>query len=316
MGCQDNYIALNRDYHSRSGLFASDLPGVEDLVYELISKDDETIDEVWNRIYGNAWTNMISDVEAMLQEKFFVTSKLISRETSKFLDHTNSNTGLAGIRIQFDLPRYARLHVVSVDVIAQQGYASPGISLQFYDDDENGELIYETTDQSISQAGKETIFVDKDFDTCKLFVAYDPALYELRGTENKTYDGFISKSFANYCMFPCFGGIASVRQVNGGGLNVIFNVYCSAEKFACQNINLFKKTFWYKIGQELIVERRYGNRLNQFTTMVQERAEELTSFYQAQYQQSLKNSIDAHNINEDPICFECKGAVNYKTNLP
>ena len=316
MTCQDNYIALNRDDHSRSGLFASDLPGVEDLVYELISKDDETADEVWDRVYGNAWTNMISDVEAMLQEKFFVTSKLISRETSKFIDDANSNSGLAGVRIQFDLPRYARLHVVSVDVWALQGYASPGIALKFYEDDENGDLLYETTDQSISEAGKETIFVDKDFEVSKLFVAFDPALYQLRQTENKEYAGFINKTFAFECMFNCFGGIASVRQVNGGGLNVVFNVYCSAEKFVCENINLFKKTFWYKIGQELIIERRYGNRLNQFTTMVQERAEELTSFYQANYTQSLENSIKAHNVNEDPICFQCKGSVNYKTSLP
>ena len=316
MNCNQNYIALNRDYQSRSGLFASDLPGVEDLLYELISKDSETISDVWERIYSNAWANLISDVDFSLQEKFFVNTKLISRETSQFLSDVNSNTGLAGVRIQFQLPRYARLHVVSVDVIAEEGYASPGIALQFYEDDENGDLLYETTDQSISEAGKETIFVDKDFDVCKLFVAFDPALYQLRQTENKEYAGFISKFSALDCLFPCFGGTASVRQINGGGLNVVFNVYCSAEKFVCQNLNLFKKTFWYKIGQELIVERRYGNRLNQFTTMTQERAEELTNFYQAQYTQSLKNSIDAHNINEDPICFECKGTVNYKTNLP
>lgn len=316
MACQDNYIALNRDDHSRSGLYASDLPGVEDLVYTLISKDSESTNEVWDRIYGNAWTNMISDVEVLLREKFFVQTKLISRETSQFTEDTNSNTGLAGVRIQFDLPRYARLHVVSVDVIALQGYASPGISLKFYEDDENGDLLYETTDQAISQAGKETVFVDRDFEVDKLFVAFDPSSYQLRQTENKAYSGFSNKSFAFECMFPCFGGTASVKQINGGGLNVVFNVYCSAEKFVCENINLFRKTLWWKIGQELIIERRYGNRLNQFTTMTMERAEELTSFYQAQYQQSLENSIKSHNVNEDPICFECKGSVNYRTNLP
>lgn len=259
---------------------------------------------------------MISDVEAMLREKFFVQSKLISRETSQFLDVENTNTGLAGVRIQFDLPRYARLHVVSVDVIAFQGYASPGISLKFYDDDENGELIYETTDQSISQAGKETIFVDKDFEVDKLFIAYDPALFQLGQTENKIYNGYLSKFSKMECFYPCFGGTAYLKQINAGGLNVVYNVYCSAEKFVCENLNLFKKTLWWKIGQELVIERRYGNRLNQFTTMTMERAEELTSFYQAQYTQSLENSIKSHNINEDPICFECKGTVNYKTNLP
>lgn len=316
MNCANDYIAINRDYHSRSGLYASDLPGVEDILYPLLSKDSETDLEVWERIYRNAWNNMVSDVEFSLQGKFFVNTKLISRETSKFLPDVNSNTGLAGVRIQFELPRYARLHVVSVDVIAEQGYASPGIALKFYEDDENGDLLYETTDQSISQAGKETIFVDHDFEVDKLFIAYDPVQYQLRQSENRVYAGFINKPFLYDCMFPCFGGVASIRQVNGGGLNVVFDVYCSAEKFVCQNINLFKKTFWYKIGQELVIERRYGNRLNQFTTMVQERAEELTNFYQANYTQSLENSIKAHNINEDPICFQCKGSVNYKTNLP
>lgn len=316
MSCQYNFIAIDHNYHSRSGLFASDLPGVESLLYELISKDSETDSEVWERIYSNAWNNLVSDVDFALQEKFFVNTKLISRETSTFLSDVNSNTGLAGVRIQFQLPRYARLHVVSVDVIAEQGYASPGIALKFYEDDENGDLLYETTDQEISQAGKETIFVDKDFEVDKLFIGYDPALFQLRQSENKSYAGFITKPFAFECMFPCFGGVASVSQINGGGLNVVFNVYCSAEKFVCENINLFKKTFWYKIGQELVIERRYGNRLNQFTTMIQERAEELTSFYQANYSQSLENSIKAHNVNEDPYCFQCKGTVNVKTNLP
>jgi len=316
LSCQYNFIAIDHNYHSRSGLFASDLPGVESLLYELISKDSETDSEVWERIYSNAWNNLVSDVDFALQEKFFVNTKLISRETSTFLSDVNSNTGLAGVRIQFQLPRYARLHVVSVDVIAEQGYASPGIALKFYEDDENGDLLYETTDQEISQAGKETIFVDKDFEVDKLFIGYDPALFQLRQSENKSYAGFITKPFAFECMFPCFGGVASVSQINGGGLNVVFNVYCSAEKFVCENINLFKKTFWYKIGQELVIERRYGNRLNQFTTMIQERAEELTSFYQANYSQSLENSIKAHNVNEDPYCFQCKGTVNVKTNLP
>lgn len=316
MACQDNYIAINRDGHSRSGLYASDLPGVEDLLYELISKDSETVDEVWQRVYGNAWNNLISDVDNALQDKFWVSTKLVSRETSTFKAEVNENTGLAGVRIQFDLPRYARLHIVSVDVIAQQGYASPGISLKFFEDDENGDLLYETSDQSISQAGKETIFVDHDFEVNKLFVAYDPTLFQLRQTENKTYAGFINRFHTLECFFPCFGGTASVKQINDGGLNVVFDVYCSAEKFVCQNINLFKKTLWYKVGQELVIERRYGNRLNQFTTMTLERAEELTAFYQAQYTQALENSIKAHNINEDPICFQCKGTVNTKTNLP
>lgn len=314
MPCQDNYIALNRDTRSRSGLYASDLPGVEDLLYPLISKDSESNDAVWSRVYSNAWTNLVSDVQAALQDKFFVNHKLLSRETSQFQDTINTESALAGIQLQFDLPRYARLHVISVEVFTDQGYASPGVELQFYDTDENGELLYET-DQEVG-AGRNTIFVDHEFEVDKLFVAFNPALFELKTTENKRYNLSYSVFDKFNCMFPCFFGQGSVRQVNGGGLNVIYDIYCSAEKFVCQNINLFAKTLWWKVGQELVIERRYGNRLNQFTTMTQERAEELTAFYQAQYTQALENSLRAHNIDEDPFCFECKGVVNTKTNLP
>lgn len=262
---------------------------------------------------------MVSDVEAALQEKFFVNTKLISRETSTFKDDPNTSTELAGVRIQFDLPRYGRLHVVSLEVWILDQDVSPefiptDIEIKFYKDDENGEILYETL--APVEIGKNTIFIDQDFEANKIFIAYDPNLSLIKQTENKTYSGFISKFSNMECYFPCFGGTTFITQVNGGGINAVFDVYCSAEKFVCQNINLFKKTLWWKVGQELVIERRYGNRLNQFTTMTEERAEELTSFFQAQYTQSLGNSLKAHNIDEDPFCFECKGSVNVQTNLP
>lgn len=314
MNCNSDYITLNRDNPSRSKLYAFDLPGVESEVLELISKENESLDGVWDRIYSNAWTNMVSDIQAFLQTKFFVNQKLLSRETSEFKSDLNVNAGLAGVRIQFDLPRYAKIHVVSVEVFAQSGSASPGASIQFYEDDENGELLHET-DQEIG-AGRNTIFVDKDFEVDKLFVAFDPSILEFKQTENRYYNYGIPIWNTTDCYYPCFGGQASVRQINGGGLNVIFDVYCSSEKFVCQNLNLFAKTLWWKIGQEIIVERRYGNRLNQYTTMTQERAEELTAFYQAQYSQSLENALKSQNIMEDPICFECYGTVSVNKILP
>lgn len=311
--CQSDFITLNRSTTSRSGLYASDLPGVENELIELISKDSESDGEVWERVYGNAWANMVSDVRNALQSKFFVNAKLVSRETSKFSEDSNLYSGIAGIKIQFDLPRYARLHVVSIEVKSVNDYASPGINLQFFDTDQSGEVLFEK-EQALTE-GRNTIFIDQDFSVDKLFIGFDASLIELLKTSNKYYDGFRWLS-DNECQYQCFGGDAYVAQINGGGLNVVFNIYCSEEKFVCQNINLFSRVLWWKIGQELIIERRYGNRLNEFTTMNQERAEELTDFYQAQYSQALNNAIESHNITEDPICFECKGSVNVKTNLP
>lgn len=314
MACQDNYITLNRDTTSRSGLYASDLPGVEELLVTLISKDSETDSEVWERIYRNAWTNLVSDVEAALQDKFFVNQKLVSRETSEFISELNGNSGLAGVRIQFDLPRYAVIHIVSVGLWSSEDYPTPEPVIYFYEDNAQGDLLHSVSDPVTE--GKNTVFVDRDFTEDKIFVAYDPESFAFRGTENKFFNTGYPFWNKFECVWPCFGGQGSVKQINGGGLNVIYNVVCSAEKFVCENINLFRKTLWWKIGEELAAERRIGNRLNQFTTMTDERKTELANFYGAQYQQALTNSIKAHNIYEDPYCFNCKGTVNVKTNLP
>jgi len=268
---------------------------------------------VWQRVYGNAWTNMHSDVEAFLQQKFFVNQKLISRETSEFSSELNEASGLAGVQLQFDLPRYGRIHILSLEIWAAEATGSPGLLIQVFDKDENGDVLYETHAQL--EEGKNQVFIDQDFESDKIFIAVDPEAAFIRGTDARRFAGCFDYSF-NYCYFPCLGGNGYVRQINGGGLNVIYNVICSSEKFLCQNLNLFRKTFWWKVGQELIIERRYGNRLNEFTTMTQERAEELTEFYQAQYTQSLGNSLNSHNIYEDPVCFECKGVVGAKPLIP
>jgi len=312
--CYKDYITLNRYNPSRSKLYAFDLPGVESEVLELISKESEDLDNVWERIYSNAWSNMVSDIHNYVQTKFFVNQKLLSRETSEFKTDYNSNTELAGVRIQFDLPRYAKIHVVSIEVFAESGSGSPGVFIQFYENDENGELLWEL-DQEI-EAGRNTIFVDKDFEVDKLFVTYDPSIFTFKETQNKYYNTGYPTWNLTRCYYPCFGGEASVMQINGGGLNIVFDVYCSVEKFVCQNLNLFAKTFWWKIGQEIVIERRYGNRLNQYTTMTIERAEELTNFFQAQYTQALNNSLQSHNLYEDPICFECKGIVSTTKIIP
>lgn len=315
MGCQDNYITLNRnDGVSRSGLYGSDLPGVEELFVSLTSKPGETDDESWERVYRNAWTNMVSDVEAFLQQKFFVNSKLVSRQTSEIKQSVNANSGLAGISIQFSLPRYASIHILSAKLFSEQDYLSPAPVISIYEEDETGDLLSESS-QSVSE-GKNEFFIDQDFEANKLFIAYDASSFQFRTTENKFFNTGYPVWNKFECVFPCFGGEASVKQINGGGLNVIFDVFCSAEKFVCENLNLFKKVFWWKIGEEMAVERRIGNRLNEATTMTDERKTELATFYSTQYNQALNNALKAQNLYEDPYCFQCKGSISTKVNLP
>lgn len=316
MACQDNYIQLDRSNTSRSGLYASDLPGVEIALLEgLVKEEQNHYLETWGMIYARAWTNLVSDVAKLKGAKFYHNAKLVSRETSKFQEDVNSGSGLAGIRIQYDLPRYARIHILSVGVFSEQDYPSPSPTIYFYDTDEDGELLHQQSDNI--EVGRNTINIDRDFEVDSLYIAYSKSDFQLRLTENKFFPGNWLHWDKVSCMIPCaWGGQSEVRQINGGGLNVKYTIVCSIEKYVCENLNFFKTALWYRIGLELTAERRYGNRLNEFTTMTQERSEELFSFFNTQYQQELNNAIDPVNADEDPICFNCKNTVTSRSLLP
>ena len=316
MPCYDNYITIDGTTPSRSGLYAVDLPGVDLSMLSLLTKEDQAdYEEFWVMIYKKAWDNLIADVSAKLQKVFYIDTKIVSRETSKYKTGLNSGSALAGVTIEFKLPKYAKIHIVSVDVKSAQDYASPEVVIEVYDTDADGDLL-STTMQEVSE-GKNTIFIDQDYDVDKVFVAYDPAALSFYQTENKRYDTSYLYWSCDACEFNYCGSYTGIiKQVGGGGLNVKFNVVCSIDKFVCENINLFKQAFYYRIGLELVTERRFGNRLNKYMTMTLERQEELMGFYNAQYTQFLSVSLDTQQMDEDPYCFRCKELVSKRGQIP
>jgi hypothetical protein len=323
MGCFDNYITISENIaESRSGLYATDLPGIDtDLLQGIARNQDITpsddYNDIWATIYKRAKNNLISDVSKNLQDKFFVDLKLITRETSSYKEEANTGSSLAGVTLEFNLPKYAKLHIISIGVYSETSYASAGI-FKIYDTDENGELL-DTITASISAHGQRTINVDREYEVDKVFIAYNPAIHYFRQTENKRYTNTYSH-FDTVICDQCFYGDpdfrGSVVQINGGGLNVKYMVYCSMEKYVCENLPLFKDALLYKIGYEITIERRLGERLNQYTVMTMERWEELSNFYKAQYEQNVMNVVRSSNITEDDLCFQCKNTVYTETLLP
>ncbi len=318
MPCYDGYIEIDDSITSRSGLYAVDLPGVDiDTLEGLTKEDQEDYTELHNMILKRAWMNLVSDVSIALQKKFFVDHKIVARETSKFKDSANTGSGLAGIKIEFDLPKYARIHIISIGVFSEEYYGSPEATISIYEEDASGELLLQL-DETLSE-GRNTINVDTDFEVDKLFIAYDPEAFSFRQTENRYYDSFYMSWDKLSCTFPCYGQSSyqgTVRQVNGGGLNIKYNVVCSVEKFICENINLFKTALFYRYGVELMDEQLLGNRLNKYTTMTEQRATERSGYFGTKYSANIDEAIKSHNIIEDPVCFKCKNTVMTKSLIP
>lgn len=280
---------------------------------EGLAKNLNSPDNTWDALYKRAWDGLVADVARALNSKFSVDLKLVSRETSSFKDSVNLASGLSGVKIEFDLPRYARIHIISIGVFSEETYDSPDIPFYVYNEDSDGELLYETTSDIVE--GKNTVNIDRDFEVDKLFIAYDPD-YTFRGTENKKYSTPYITWGCDECRFDCGGYQGKVTQINGGGLNVKYVIYCSIEKFVCENVNLFAQSLLWKIGQVISEERRFGERLNRFTTMTLERWEELINFYTEKYKSDLSEVIKSMRIGEDQYCFPCKNLVSKKSGLP
>lgn len=317
MSCFAGYIELGPSVAtSRSGRYATDLPGIDTAMLTAIARSTtQTYTDIWPTIYNRACRNMVSDFSKNIQNKFLMNAQLVTRESSTFKDTPNSNSGLAGLQIEFKLPKYSKMHVLSISVYSQAVYTS-GPVFYVYDTDADGELL--GTISSAISIGRNTINVDTDYEADKIFIAYNPALFTFRGTDNKFFaTPYISfdEVFCDFCLWDDdYRG--SFEQINGGGLNVKYNIYCSVEKLVCENLNLFTDALLYKIGHEITVERRLGERLNKFTVMIQERWDELEAFYNAQYQDNLMNIVKSKNIPEDQVCFNCYNTVSVGYQIP
>lgn len=316
--CWEDFITSDKSIPSRSGLYGTSLPGVTLSLFDSLTKDEQVdYSEFWDDIYSVAQANFITDVQSKLADKFHIDLKLVSRETSEFTATENTGTGMAGLQIQFTLPKYARLQVLTIEVFSLANYSSPEFELSIYDTDQNGELLY-TTSAEIS-IGRNTIPIYQDFEVDQIYIAYNRHNYRLYQSENRYW---ASCNYWNWsklsCLFPCWGSSynASVTQVNGGGLNVDFNIYCSIEKFICKNINIFKIAFLNKIGVDLMKERILSDRFNRWTTLTTERAKELMPYFSDEYDKHLMNSVANLKIQEDEICFQCKSTVSSRNLLP
>lgn len=308
-----NYITLDESIPSRSQLYADSLPGIDSDMIEGLAKTGKDEDETWAVLYKRACDGLVNDVRKLLNNKFFVDLKLVSRETSIYQESVNANSGLAGIEILFNLPKYAAIHVIAVEVNSNQDYDSPELEIQVFENDQDGELLHAVS--SDLTEGRNVVNIDRSFYTNKIFVSYDTS-FELKGTENRRYATPYLYFGCDECRFDCGGYQGKITQINGGGLNVFYNVTCSIEKFVLENINLFAQSLLYKIGVVITEERRYGERLNKYNTMTLERAEEMMLLYTEKYNQEKEETIRGINIKEDPYCFECKRILSKRASIP
>ena len=221
------YITASTDTPSKSGLYFQDLAGCTvSLLDDLTKEDHADWGECFDYLYKTAQRNLRIDMQRALANRFHIDKKLITRETSEYKDDYNSTSGYAGVKIQVSLPKYARIQILSVSVNSQSAGAA---TITIFKEDETGDVL--GTVSGTLAAGKNVLEVYEDFEEEEIFIAYDASTLTLKQTQNRYYDSDSVTTDKN-CEFDCGNGDPGlVLQVNGGGLNVKFIMYCSMEKF-------------------------------------------------------------------------------------
>lgn len=305
------YITASTDTPSKSDLYFTDLAGCTvSLLDDLTKEDHADSTECFDYLYKTAQRNLRIDMQRALASRFHIDKKLITRETSEFKADYNSTSGYAGVKITVPLPKYARIQILSVSLVS----ASAGsATVTIFKEDSTGDTL--GTVSGTLAAGKNILEVYEDFEEEEIFIGYDASTLSLKQTQNLYYD---SDSLASdkSCEFDCAGDLGTVQQVNGGGLNVKFILYCSIEKFILENLPLFQFALFYRLGVDTMKERLTTQRVNMTTVLTEERAKELLGVHNEDYKSALEAATMSIKMTEDPICFMCKKTVSSKINLP
>lgn len=307
------YITASTDTPSKSGMYFTDLAGCTvRLLDDLTKEDHNDWSDCFNYLYSTAQRNLKIDVQAKIADRFHLDRKLLTRETSTEITPGiyNSGSALAGVKIRYYLPKYARLQILSVGV---NSATTGSASFYVYKDDENGDLLATIT--GTLTGGKQTIDVYQEFEENTIFIAYDPSILSLKETKNKY---FVNDIFGadKSCSWDCWGTGGTIWQINNGGLNVKFIIECSMDKFITENLPIFQYALLNRLGVDTMKERLTTQRVNKTSVLTEQRAKELMTVFNDDYKASLDAATMNIKMTEDPFCFMCKNSVSSKSNIP
>jgi hypothetical protein len=81
------------------------------------------------------------------------------------------------------------------------------------------------------------------------------------------------------------------------------NKECDYEAIACENKETLVNAWRYLLGNQLMLFRLHTTRLNRFTTIDKDSAEDLRDFYQVEYEKALSQAVKLVDVSS--CCMEC-----------
>ena len=314
MDCLDGQIGvvgLTGYDTAKSGLFINDLPGITLNQLDKIKDDTEDYQDAasaWERIYVRGKKNFEHDVIAFNRRNFKRTSIISSRITGQV---TKTLLTAQGVRtgLYFNLTNYSP----SLEIFfnAAQFYLSTPdtVTVEVYDATTGLQLLSES--QTGTANALLTIPIQEGFtvhEYPKLFVCYADTGLSVYKVTDYAYDDFLISTRKQVST----ASSVTASNLSGGNTGMVlnYNMKCGVITWICQNIDVFIKPFWYKLGIEFLKERFGSERFNRFTMINLDKAQALLEDFEMEYKKSLEDTLKTMYPTDDGYCFECNKGVN------
>ncbi len=330
-----------------SGIFINQLPGIElEMIDSLADEQQVDFNGVWDDVQERAVRRFKTDINAEFKKRYLLKNITQSIDMGRLIDTSIVTAlGLQYRGVALTLNRqdenfaHSNLQTIRVQDISLYFNVAAATTIKVFDLETGTELFTKAV-TAPAAVGWQTITILQEFTSREIFLGYDATLLssveqdltKLKNAVNRRQNGY------TYYCYSCGSGNtnAEIRGAsatidtsiiesdltigdNSFGLSVKWSVVCSFDSFVCNNKEAFTRAWWYLLGVELMWEKAFTSRLNQFTSFDNNKAKELWKLFEVTYHGGtiddieftgeLPMSIDATFLNMNDYCLECNNEV-------
>lgn len=351
LNCLKDYIGVQGCTTTTpdSGIFINQLPGIElEMIDSLADEQQVDFNGVYDDIQERAVRRLKTDVNAEFKKRHLLKNVTQSIDMGRIIDTSVTTPAGAQYRgVALTLNRqdenfaYSNLQTIYVQEVSLYFSSTDATTIKVFDLETGTELFTKAV-AAPGSIGFQTITIFETFEAREIFIGYDATslisveldLTKLKNATNRTQNG------CNFwCISTGLGGTNRNAELRGAsatiateitesdltigdnsfGFSVKWSIICSFDTFVCNNKETFARALWLLLGIELSRERRFTNRLNEFTTFDNNTAKELMNLFEVEYrggtiddivyEGELFMAIDAIDLNNSDYCLECYDEV-------
>lgn len=327
MNCLTDYIGVLGCGANEpdSGIYVNSLPSINlRQLNGIADAEQENFTGVWNDIQTRSQNKLLVDVSTRLRKRYKLNSFIESFKLSEIINplsflplneergfsYDTQNWGYNTLKSQFFLinVEYIKLNLSFV--------TTNPILIQVIDFDSQKVLFSKSLLVANQIIGWNLIKVNKSFLNQRVKFVYDATEVVSVSTPQDLLISHGCGCFNSHCGGKLEGIKGATVGNDSFGLVAKISLACTYEPLICMNKEIFSSPFLYLLGSEIMIERIYTERLNEFSTVGKEEAKELNNYFQSQYELGMENVISGISVSLNDCCIDCNNALRITEQTP